>query len=105
MVRFLSCVMDAFVSLTVTGSQNMVTAMITPTRQSLPRPRAYITLRSSPPHQLCLPSQFANLVLRHGMPNVLALIHHFMVTLRPQGHLLYRLLTALPGVLPPLLIA
>lgn len=81
----------------------MVIVLTTP--QSLPGPPAFTLLRTSPLPQLRLPSQLANLVLRRIVPNVLVLIHRFMATLRPQGHLLSRPPTTLHRVLPLLLIA
>jgi hypothetical protein len=92
-------VMNIF--LLLTASQSMVTAMIILTTLRSPlRPPAFTLLRTSPQHQSRLPSRFANLVLRHVVPKILVLIHHFTVTLRPQGHLLCRPPIALPEVLP-----
>ena len=92
--------MDIFVSLT--ESQSMV--IVLTTQQSLPRPPAFTPLRTSPLPPLPLLSQLANPVPWHSIPNVPVLIHHFMVTLRPQGHLLCRPPTILPRVLPLLLL-
>ena len=80
----------------------MVIVLTTP--GSPPRPPAFTPLHTSPLPQLRLPLQLANLVPRHIAPSVLVLIHHFMVTLRPQGHLLCRRPTILPRVLPLLLL-